>query len=80
MITWRANDAVCEDYVRAHKEPPPGAYRNAVDILTITAPAKPKLRRKKPGTLTQEEWEELNREVDEEMMEYMENESNGDVE
>jgi hypothetical protein len=67
MIAWRANDAVCEDYVQAHKEPPPGAFRNAMEILTITAPAKPRLRKTKPGTLTQEEWDEISKEVDEEL-------------
>jgi hypothetical protein len=56
MIVWRANDAVCEDYVQAHKENPPGSYRNAVDILTITAPPKPKLRKMKPASVTEAEW------------------------
>lgn len=56
MIVWRANDAVCEDYVQAHKEQPPGTYRNAIDILTITAPTKPKLRRTKPASVTEAEW------------------------
>jgi hypothetical protein len=56
MIVWRANDAVCEDYVQAHKETPPGTYRNAIDILTITAPVKPKLRKMKPASVTEAEW------------------------
>jgi hypothetical protein len=56
MIVWRANDAVCEDYVQAHKEVPPGTYRNAIDILTITAPSKPKLRKMKPASVTEAEW------------------------
>lgn len=66
MIVWRANDAVCEVYAEAHKETPPGSYRNAVDILTVTAPVKPKLRKKKPGSLTEEEWADIKKEVEEE--------------
>ena len=80
MIAWRANDAICEDYVQAHKEAPPGAYRNAMDFLTITAPTKPRLRKKKPGTLTEEEWAEISREVDEELNTLESNGQNGDTE
>lgn len=80
MIVWRANDAVCEDYVQAHKEAPPGAYRNAMDFLTVTPPSKPRLRKKKPGTLTQEEWEEISREVDEELDAQEANGKSGDTE
>lgn len=80
MIVWRANDAVCEDYVQAHKETPPGTFRNAVDILTITAPPKPRLRKKKPGALTEEEWEEIKREVDEEENALESNTTNGNGE
>jgi hypothetical protein len=79
MIAWRANDAVCEDYVQAHKKSPPGTYRNAIDILTVTAPAKPRLRKKKPGTLTEEEWAEIEREVDEEQAALESNMENGEV-
>ena len=67
MIVWRANDAMCGDYVQARKEAPPGTHPNSIEFVTITAPAKPRLRKKKPGTLTEEEWAEINREVDEEL-------------
>lgn len=56
MIVWRANDAICEDYVQAHKDSPPGTVRNAIDILTVTAPTKPKLRKMKPASVSEAEW------------------------
>lgn len=59
MIVWRANDAVCEDYVQAHKDSPPGTFRNAIDILTITAPTKPKLRKMKPASVSETEWAKI---------------------
>lgn len=78
MIVWRANDAICEDYVTANKTLPPGSYRNALEILTVTAPPKPRLRKKKPGTMTEEEWEALAKEVDEEEATRESNGNNGE--
>jgi hypothetical protein len=80
MIAWRANDAVCEDYVQAQKKAPPGTFRNAVELLTVTAPPKPRLRKKKPGTLTEEEWAEIEREVDEEQDALESKNANGEAE
>lgn len=67
IIVWRANDAMCDDYVQARKEAPPGTYRNAVDILTVTAPPKPRLRKKRPNSLTAEEWAKIEAAVDAEL-------------
>lgn len=78
MIVWRANDAVCEDYVSARKEAPPGTYRNAIELLKVTAPPKPRLRKKRPGSLTAEEWAEIEREADAEADALESKQTNGD--
>lgn len=45
LITWAAAGVACEDFVTQNQEPPPGVERNAVNILYINAPPKPRKRK-----------------------------------
>jgi hypothetical protein len=47
LITWAAQPTNCNAFIEEHKLPPPGLVRNAVNILYITAPVKPKDKNKK---------------------------------
>ena len=47
LITWAAGAVNCETFTEEHKMPPPGLVRNAVNILYITPPTKPKTKNKK---------------------------------
>ena len=42
LITWAAQPTNCNAFIAEHKLPPPGLVRNAVNILYITPPVKPK--------------------------------------
>jgi hypothetical protein len=46
LITWAAQPTNCETFTAEHKMTPPGLVRNAVNILYITAPVKPKSKNK----------------------------------
>jgi|SRR5580698_8899228 hypothetical protein len=46
LITWAAGAVNCEAFTEEHKMPPPGLVRNAVNILYITPPTKPKGKNK----------------------------------
>ena len=46
LTTWAAQPTNCEEFTKEHKMPPPGLLRNAVNILYITAPVKPKSKNK----------------------------------
>lgn len=46
LITWAAGITNCEAFTEEHKMPPPGLVRNAVNILYITPPVKPKDKNK----------------------------------
>lgn len=46
LITWAAAPVNCEAFTEEHKMPPPGLVRNAVNILYITPPVKPKAKNK----------------------------------
>jgi hypothetical protein len=46
LITFAAMPTNCEAFTEEHKMPPPGLVRNAVNILYITAPVKPKAKNK----------------------------------
>ena len=46
LITWAAAPVNCEAFTEEHKMPPPGLVRNAVNILYITPPTKPKAKNK----------------------------------
>jgi hypothetical protein len=46
LITWAAGAVNCEAFTAEHKMPPPGLVRNAVNILYITPPTKPKGKNK----------------------------------
>ena len=46
LITWASAPVNCEAFTEEHKMPPPGLVRNAVNILYITPPAKPKAKNK----------------------------------
>ena len=46
LITWAAQPTNCEAFTTEHKMAPPGLVRNAVNILYITAPVKPKNKNK----------------------------------
>jgi hypothetical protein len=46
LITWAAQPTNCEAFTAEHKMAPPGLIRNAVNILYITAPVKPKAKNK----------------------------------
>jgi hypothetical protein len=46
LTTWAAQPTNCEAFTAEHKMPPPGLIRNAVNILYITAPVKPKAKNK----------------------------------
>ena len=47
LITWASAPSNCESFTEEHKMPPPGLVRNAVNILYITPPTKPKGKNKK---------------------------------
>lgn len=47
LITFAAAPVNCEAFTEEHKLPPPGLVRNAVNILYITPPTKPKGKNKK---------------------------------
>lgn len=47
LITWASAPVNCETFTEEHKMPPPGLVRNAVNILYITPPTKPKAKNKK---------------------------------
>lgn len=44
LVTWGAAGTAAEAFTEEHGEPPPGCIRNAVNILYITAPAKPRTK------------------------------------
>jgi hypothetical protein len=46
LITWAAQPTNCNTFTDEHKMPPPGLVRNAVNILYITPPVKPKNKNK----------------------------------
>jgi hypothetical protein len=46
LITWASAPVNCEVFTEEHKMPPPGLARNAVNILYITPPTKPKGKNK----------------------------------
>jgi hypothetical protein len=46
LITWASAPSNCEAFTEEHKMPPPGLVRNAVNILYITPPTKPKGKNK----------------------------------
>jgi hypothetical protein len=46
LTTWAAMPTNCDIFTDEHKMPPPGVVRNAVNILYITAPVKPKTKNK----------------------------------
>ena len=46
LITWASAPVNCELFTDEHKQPPPGLIRNAVNILYITPPTKPKAKNK----------------------------------
>ncbi len=46
LITWASAPVNCETFTEEHKMPPPGLVRNAVNILYITPPTKPKNKNK----------------------------------
>ncbi len=46
LITWASAPVNCETFTTEHKMPPPGLVRNAVNILYITPPTKPKTKNK----------------------------------
>jgi hypothetical protein len=46
LITWASAPSNCETFTEEHKMPPPGLVRNAVNILYITPPVKPKTKNK----------------------------------
>lgn len=46
LITWASAPVNCEAFTEEHKMPPPGLMRNAVNILYITPPTKPKTKNK----------------------------------
>ena len=46
LITWASAPVNCEAFTEEHKLPPPGLVRNAVNILYITPPTKPKNKNK----------------------------------
>ena len=46
LITWASAPVNCEAFTEEHKMPPPGLVRNAVNILYITPPTKPKAKNK----------------------------------
>jgi hypothetical protein len=46
LITWASAPVNCEAFTDEHKMPPPGLVRNAVNILYITPPTKPKGKNK----------------------------------
>lgn len=46
LITWASAPVNCEAFTEEHKMPPPGLVRNAVNILYITPPVKPKGKNK----------------------------------
>ena len=46
LITWASAPTNCETFTEEHKMPPPGLVRNAVNILYITPPVKPKGKNK----------------------------------
>jgi hypothetical protein len=46
LITWASAPLNCEAFTEEHKMPPPGLVRNAVNILYITPPVKPKGKNK----------------------------------
>lgn len=49
LITWASAPVACEAFMAEHQQPPPGLVRNSVNILYITAPAKPRKRTPKEG-------------------------------
>jgi hypothetical protein len=46
LITWASAPVNCEAFTEEHKMTPPGLVRNAVNILYITPPTKPKDKNK----------------------------------
>lgn len=46
LITWASAPVNCEAFTEEHNMPPPGLVRNAVNILYITPPTKPKAKNK----------------------------------
>jgi hypothetical protein len=46
LITWASAPVNCELFTDEHKQPPPGLIRNAVNILYITPPTKPRVKNK----------------------------------
>ena len=58
LITWAAAGVACETYAQTNEGPPPGVFRNAVNILYINAPPKP--RKKVEGKQEEEVNEEPN--------------------
>lgn len=47
LIAWGAAGVACEEFTNEHSAPPPGLVRNAVNILYINQPAKPRTTVKK---------------------------------
>jgi hypothetical protein len=44
LITWAAAGVACEQFTQTNDGPPPGLHRNAVNILYINPPPKPRKR------------------------------------
>ena len=44
LVTWGAAGNAAEAFTNEHGEPPPGCVRNSVNLLYITAPAKPRTK------------------------------------
>jgi hypothetical protein len=42
LITWAAAGVACEQYAQTNEGPPPGLFRNAMNVLYINAPPKPR--------------------------------------
>ena len=54
LVTWGTAAVAAEAFTNEHGESPPGTIRNAVNILYVTAPAKPALRVVKADTAPME--------------------------
>jgi hypothetical protein len=42
LLTWAAAGVACEQFTQTNEGPPPGLFRNAVNILYINPPPKPR--------------------------------------
>ena len=50
LLTWATALTAAEAFTTEHGEPPPGTVRNSVNLLYITAPAKPRTKVAKAST------------------------------